>query len=319
MGVTYLHCFGFLVALLGVIDRLNALCLGDATATECYIRDGRECVLPFDYYYDKDDHTLFTTYTDCTADYSFPTLKWCVAARGDPNDADYNVYKEWGTFEEKLNKWGYCYGSEPPPEGLQFVTPKSENCGDLVKTTMDTWCVFPFTYKGTRYDSCTNVDAGNRLTGQNALQSVSHMWCATSSSFSGDESDTNWAECDLSMCPLFSHIYQTTATCNIRTVETDEPCVFPFTYTDGKTYNKCIDNDNDGQLWCSKVSTYTNPVNHFGTCNLDPVDTSKSCADSWSYKGNTYKGCITLDHYTAWCAYTAVYESGEWGNCNLCP
>ena len=39
-------------------------------------------------------------------------LEWCVAARGDPNDADYNVYKEWGTFEEKLNKWGYCYGEE---------------------------------------------------------------------------------------------------------------------------------------------------------------------------------------------------------------
>ncbi|ETE57306.1 Epididymal sperm-binding protein 1, partial [Ophiophagus hannah] len=80
-------------------------------------------------------------------------------------------------------------------------------------------CVFPFSYGGKSYYSCTEVDSPN------------HPWCATTANY---DISFQWKYC--------------------ATKDT-HPCVFPFIYH-GKSYNSCTEVDSPNHPWCATTANY---------------------------------------------------------------
>merc|ERR1719510_2213810 len=72
-------------------------------------------------------------------------------------------------------------------------------------------CIFPFTYKGVTYNTCTKADS-------------ELAWCATEVHPSGKVVNQKWEDCD-EYCPI-----------ECLTIQ-NKPCVFPFTYK-GEVHNQ---------------------------------------------------------------------------------
>ena len=92
-----------------------------------------------------------------------------------------------------------------------------------IKNRFSAECELPFTYNDIEYTGCTRV---NSATG--------HPWCYTNTMYG------NWDYCHITKeCPAKTHFCKS---------ETEEKCIFPFTY-ERKTYNECTIIDSD-RLWC---------------------------------------------------------------------
>ena len=129
---------------------LNSGSTSGGGASTCPTKSGSPCVFPFTY--------KGSTYTECTLFDNVGGKAWC------------------STKEPYSGRWSPCDCSK-----------SSCGCSDQCTTTSGPRggapCVFPFTYKGIQYKSCTLVDAvGGK------------PWCSTRATYSG----SSWGNCDCS-------------------------------------------------------------------------------------------------------------------------
>lgn len=139
------------------------------------------------------------SYTSCTTEGRTDNLPWCATT------ADYG----------KDKKYGFC-----PSELLYTFDGNADGAP----------CVFPFTFLGEEYDSCTTE---GRTDG--------YRWCATTSNFDTDKK--------YGFCPNRD-------TAVIGGNSEGEPCHFPFVFL-GKEYNSCTsEGRGDGKLWCATTDSF---------------------------------------------------------------
>ncbi|XP_041861112.1 matrix metalloproteinase-9 [Melanotaenia boesemani] len=139
------------------------------------------------------------SYTSCTTDGRTDDLPWCATT------ADYSRDK----------KYGFC-----PSELLYTFGGNAEGAK----------CVFPFTFLGEEYDSCTTEGRND-----------GYRWCATTDNFDNDKK--------FGFCPS-----RDTAVTGGNSE--GEPCHFPFMFL-GKEYNSCTsEGRGDGKLWCATTDNY---------------------------------------------------------------
>ncbi|CAG07487.1 unnamed protein product, partial [Tetraodon nigroviridis] len=153
--------------------------------------DGAMCHFPFRF-----QNKL---YNHCTSEGRSDDLPWCATT------ADY----------DKDQKYGFC------PSELLYTFGGNAN-GEK--------CVFPFTFLGKEYDSCTTE---GRTDGS--------RWCATTASYDQDKK--------YGFCPSRD-------TAVIGGNSDGELCHFPFVFL-GKEYDSCTSEGRaDGKLWCSTTANY---------------------------------------------------------------
>jgi pimeloyl-ACP methyl ester carboxylesterase len=165
-------------------------------------------------------------------------------------------------------------------------------------------CVFPFTYKGTKYQYCTKMDHHS-------------AWCATETDLKGNYVADKWGHCNRE-CEM-----QAGSECT--TDDENKECVFPFVYQ-GIHYIGCTKKDHHS-AWCAtetdREGNYVESA--WGHCSEECKDRKacratddNECAFPFVYKGETFVSCTLKDHHSAWCA-TSTSSSGlveEWGYCN---
>lgn len=139
------------------------------------------------------------SYKTCTTEGRTDNLPWCATT------ANYGRDK----------KYGFC-----PSELLYTFGGNAD--GDK--------CVFPFTFSGKEYNSCTSEG-----------RSDGYRWCATTGNYDTDQK--------YGFCP-------SRETAVIGGNSEGEPCHFPFTFL-GKQYDSCTsEGRGDGKLWCSTTRDY---------------------------------------------------------------
>nr|XP_020668991.1 matrix metalloproteinase-9-like [Pogona vitticeps] len=147
-------------------------------------------------------------------------------------------------------------------------------------------CVFPFTYNGKSYSSCTTVG-----------ESSGKPWCSLTSNYNADR---KWKYCNASE---FNPI---------------GPCVFPFTYN-GKSYSSCTTvGESSGKPWCSLTSNY-NTDRKWKYCNTSDLNYKGRCVFPFIYNGKSYSSCTTAGDSDGrlWCSLTSNYDADhKWKYCN---
>ncbi|KAL6458907.1 hypothetical protein MHYP_G00323790 [Metynnis hypsauchen] len=164
---------------------------GPAVKTRYGNAEGAMCRFPF----------LFEgrSYSTCITEGRSDGLPWCGTT------ADF----------DKDKKYGFC------PSELLFTYGGN---GDGAE------CVFPFTFLGKQYDSCTTEG-----------RSDGYRWCATTANFDTDKK--------FGFCPNRD-------TAVIGGNSEGEPCQFPFIFL-GKTYTSCTsEGRSDEKLWCATTSNF---------------------------------------------------------------
>merc|ERR1712064_221109 len=120
-------------------------------------------------------------------------------------------------------------------------------------TTAGTACVFPFTYMGTTYTSCTN--AGGFQT----------PWCSTKTDQYGNHIIGNYGDCNSNTC---------TAAATTPAPTCSTPCKFPFKYN-GVIHYACTNAGGFKNPWCStKTDIFGNHViGNYADCGVGcPVE-----------------------------------------------
>nr|XP_020476317.1 matrix metalloproteinase-9 [Monopterus albus] len=172
-------------------DEFWTLGKGAAVKTRYGNAEGAMCHFPFTF--------QGKSYTTCTTDGRSDNLPWCATT------ADYSRDKKYGFCPSELL---YTFGGN----------------ADGAK------CVFPFTFLGEEYDSCTTEG-----------RSDGYRWCATTDNFDIDKK--------YGFCPSRD-------TAVIGGNSEGEPCHFPFEFL-GKKYDSCTSvGRGDGKLWCGTTDNY---------------------------------------------------------------
>ncbi|XP_040494339.1 matrix metalloproteinase-9 [Ursus maritimus] len=154
--------------------------------------DGAPCHFPFTF--------EGRSYSACTTDGRSDDMAWCSTT------ADYDTDR----------RFGFC-----PSERLYT----QDGNGDGKP------CVFPFTFEGKSYSSCTTEG-----------RSDGYRWCATTANYDQDRL--------YGFCP--TRVDSTVTGGN----SAGEPCVFPFIFL-GKEYSTCTtEGRGDGYLWCATTSNF---------------------------------------------------------------
>eukprot|EP00095_Tigriopus_kingsejongensis_P012294 maker-scaffold324_size206069-snap-gene-1.33 protein:Tk12294 transcript:maker-scaffold324_size206069-snap-gene-1.33-mRNA-1 annotation:"PREDICTED: uncharacterized protein LOC101932660" len=151
--------------------------------------------------------------------------------------------------------------------------------------TSSSTCVFPFTYHGRTYHSCTN--AGH-----------DEYWCVTNDA----PNDWAWGPCEVS-CPKFGWRDPET---QCRSID-HKVCQFPFIYED-QLYESCTFEDHE-KPWCPYVLNNLGSVTEYwGICEQScPGSQCLSeglgpCVFPFGYQGQTHYTCTTVDHNVPWCS-----------------
>uniref|UniRef100_A0A8B9P8B4 Fibronectin type-II domain-containing protein n=1 Tax=Apteryx owenii TaxID=8824 RepID=A0A8B9P8B4_APTOW len=154
-------------------------------------------------------------------------------------------------------------------------------------------CIFPFTYKGQTYTSCTTDGVFKGL-----------PWCSLSSNY---EQDPKWTYCQASGKDVGSY-----------RAHGNLPCAFPFKYKD-KLYHGCTDTDSqDGKYWCSSTSNYNNQWHYCSTTEYGGNSNGENCVFPFIYKKKLFYSCIKTNDSTGnlWCATTGDYDQDKlWSYC----
>ncbi|XP_068120881.1 uncharacterized protein [Hyperolius riggenbachi] len=238
-------------------DKKWGFCLDQALPTIGGNANGSPCVFPFTY--------NGTIYHSCTRLGESEGRLWCSTTRNYDNDP----------------KWGFCHDRALYNEDYVDVSP----------------CVFPFTYRGARYDSCISTE-----------QDDGRPWCATTTNYDIDLKRR--------FCP---HKALPTVGGNAD----GAPCVFPFTYG-GIQFDACTEaGQEDRRLWCATTSNYDNDK-QWGFCRDKALPTVEGnangspCVFPFIYRGIYYNSCTAAgqDDRRLWCATTRNYDNDKkWGFC----
>jgi len=117
---------------------------------------------------------------------------------------------------------------------------------ELCTTKQAELCVFPFTYRGVRYEKCTYARSAT-------------PWCATQTNNDGVVITNKWGDCSLdgdSECEVEQTQPKDNPSCvTVGGPSPNKKCIFPFTHG-GVVYNECT-TAGLGQSWCS-VAVYSN-------------------------------------------------------------
>merc|ERR1711881_555060 len=132
------------------------------------------------------------------------------------------------------------------------TTPAPEVCTTHEKGD----CVFPFEYRGTTYNNCTDTRYGGKL------------WCATA--VRSNNRMKSWGKCDPKPCGYEScqTLGETKAEAQTSSGDFDEHrsiCVFPFRYR-YKTYNRCT-KDRHTRSWCATRVTNSKYMRTWAHCD----------------------------------------------------
>jgi len=176
-------------------------------------------------------------------------------------------------------------------------------------------CVFPFTYRGTKYTGCTKA-------GHNKY------WCSVKTNPHGEYIMGYWGECPES-CPKQPDCVTTGNRVKGKS------CIFPFVYRNEK-HNACI-LDDYSKPWCSTGvdKDLKHLIGQYGECaqqcpmKIGCVTTGgkykgKPCVFPFIYRGVTHTGCTKDGHVKYWCSVkndkNGAYISGHYGECpQKCP
>nr|XP_013795004.1 PREDICTED: epididymal sperm-binding protein 1-like [Apteryx mantelli mantelli] len=250
------------------------------------------CVFPFIY-----EERI---YSFCTKDGSSKGTPWCATT------SNYNLDGKWKycTLQEHggssggqpcffpfiyKNRTFYTCTNEDMEDGqLWCATTDSYDrdrrwsyCADIMLSSNPTGpCIFPFTYKGQTYTSCTTDGVFKGL-----------PWCSLSSNY---EQDPKWTYCQASVSGTNSG---------------NLPCAFPFKYKD-KLYHGCTDTDSqDGKYWCSSTSNYNNQW-HYCSTTAPSHSSEKPCVFPFTYEGQQFSECTSLNESNGklWCSTTDNYD-----------
>ncbi|CAM9934662.1 unnamed protein product [Lampetra fluviatilis] len=182
---------------------------------------------------------------------------------------------------------------------LSHVLSKRHKGGD----TGGAPCVFPYTYGGRSYDSCT-------LDGR----SDNRWWCATTANYN---TDGFYGYCSFNAQPTTLGNDGGTA------------CMFPFIYN-GKTYKTCtLDGRTDGRWWCAHTGNYdtdrkygfctTAGIVGLGSSESRATGPTPLCVFPFVYAKLSYNGCTQAgrDDGRWWCSTTANYDDDRrWAYCS---
>uniref|UniRef100_A0AAX7U958 Matrix metalloproteinase-9 n=1 Tax=Astatotilapia calliptera TaxID=8154 RepID=A0AAX7U958_ASTCA len=172
-------------------DEFWTLGKGAVVKTHFGNANGATCHFPFSF--------EGKSYSTCTTQGRTDNLPWCSTT------ADY----------DKDKKYGFC------PSELLYTF--DGNAGGAP-------CVFPFTFLGEEYDSCTTEG-----------RSDGYRWCATTGNFDQDKKYGFCPSRDIAVIGGNSE---------------GDPCHFPFVFL-GKEYHSCTsEGRGDGKLWCSTTDSY---------------------------------------------------------------
>ncbi|XP_025032581.1 uncharacterized protein LOC103062755, partial [Python bivittatus] len=146
-------------------------------------------------------------------------------------------------------------------------------------------CVFPFTYKGKSYSSCTTAGS-----------SEGKLWCSLTSNY---DVNPKWTYCKPSE---------------------SLPCTFPFIYNK-KSYSACTsDGTTDSLLWCATTTNYDRD-SKWKVCAHEEYEgnfNGKACVFPFTYNNRIFFTCTTegTTDWNFWCATTGSYDADKkWSYC----
>ncbi|KAI8499649.1 hypothetical protein Bbelb_227000, partial [Branchiostoma belcheri] len=148
-------------------------------------------------------------------------------------------------------------------------------------------CVFPFTYGGEEYDSCTTEDS-------------EVPWCAWDKEYQFGR----WSYCEDPVQP----------TSSLPTVPAD--CAFPFYYK-GQRFDGCT---SVGYIlpWCAWDQAYTD--GRWSVCQGKPSEeptrpSDEHCVFPFVYGGSVFTQCTSVNSSRPWCSWDSLHTVGRWSYC----
>ncbi|NP_001104772.1 matrix metalloproteinase-9 precursor [Equus caballus] len=173
-------------------EELWSLGKGPVVPTHFGNADGAPCHFPFTF--------EGRSYSSCTTDGRSDDMLWCSTT----------------AYYDTDRRFGFC-----PSEKLYTQDGNADGKP----------CVFPFTFEGRSYSTCTTDG-----------RSDGYRWCATTANYDQDKR--------YGFCPT-----RVDSTVNGGN-SAGELCVFPFTFL-GKEYSACTrEGRSDGRLWCATTSNF---------------------------------------------------------------
>jgi len=166
-------------------------------------------------------------------------------------------------------------------------------------------CVFPFVYMNQTYHTCTRKDYGR-------------LWCGTTENVDIDKK--------YGFCEGADYCSENRRKAIAPNTKEFSCCYFPFTYN-GTTYDSCTTVDY-GRKWCSLTSDvdrdglygYCESANYCTDKRRKAIDRNTEelscCYFPFTYNGNKYDSCTTVDYGRKWCSLTSdIDKDGLYGYC----
>ena len=197
---------------------------------------GKSCIFPFTVM----ENQTPKTFHGCTTELTDPGL-WC-STKVDGNGM--HVQGNWGYCNNKCHRDG-SLSIRPPETGISIENiQKLSPCHTDGGPKKEKPCVFPFTFEGKKYNTCTVV---SKPVLEKYSDTLVKPWCSTGVDANGNYITGEWGFCDWDSC-LFQTLDKECKT--YSGPKNDDPCKFPFTFN-GEVHENCITTDDRcGVPWC---------------------------------------------------------------------